>query len=135
MSSRFPVFHYLFVTSFTCSRLRLSPLLFVTPDYATIYALSLQGFHCFVICLLPYVIALFSDSAVSSSVCYVAIVTISKFTTVSLSVCYVTALFSASIVPSSVCYLVVCYVVSSVCYISSRFPCFIICLLRVHWLN
>src|SRR6218665_3784862 len=64
MVSNFPLFHYLFVASVLCSRLRLSHLLFVTALYFLLVVsivslsvcyvtmLSLQGFHCFIICLL-----------------------------------------------------------------------------------
>src|SRR6218665_4087254 len=41
-SSRFPMLHYLFDTSLLCSRLQLSPLLFVA-------SLISSSFHCFII--------------------------------------------------------------------------------------
>ena len=62
-----------------------------------------------------YVIALFSSSAVSSSIYCVT-------TYQQLFVCCVTALFSASIAPSSVCYITILFL--------QGFHCFIICLLR-----
>jgi len=49
ISSRFPMFHYLFVTSLLYSRFRRSPPVHFF-CYVTI--LSLQGFYCFIICLL-----------------------------------------------------------------------------------
>src|SRR6218665_3563758 len=55
ISSRFPLFQYLFVTSLRCSMLPLSqPLLRVTiySGYFYVIILSFQGFHCFIICLL-----------------------------------------------------------------------------------
>jgi len=65
-SLRFSLFHYLFVTSVLCSWLRLSLPLFLTSLYYLIKdsfvslpvcyvtILSLQGFHCFIICLLRH---------------------------------------------------------------------------------
>jgi len=107
ISSRFPLFHYLFLTALVCCRLQLSPLLQLFHCRPTIF----QGFHYFIICLLRhktissrfplfhylfvtslyyfltvsivllpfcYIIALFSDSAISSSVSYATILTISS---------------------------------------------------------
>src|SRR6218665_1970869 len=45
------LFRNLFVTSLLCSRLRLSPLLFVASAASLLF---LQGFHCFIICLLRH---------------------------------------------------------------------------------
>ena len=126
------MFHYLFVTSLPCSRLRFLHLLFVTSENYLLKVSNVSLSVC-------DVIALFLASAASSSVGY-------KFTTlyyllkrfplfhylfltpllcsqlelspllfvtslyylfmdsvVSLPACYVTALFSDSIVPSAVC--------------------------------
>src|SRR6218665_670773 len=64
--SRFPLFYYLLITSLICSRLRLFLLLFVTSVYSLlkifivllsvcyVTMLSLQCFHCFIICLLRH---------------------------------------------------------------------------------
>src|SRR6218665_129103 len=68
ITSRFPLYHYRFVTSLVCSSLRLSIALFLI--------LSLQGFF------------------VSLSVCYVTLLSLQGFHGfVSLSVYYVTVLF------------------------------------------
>src|SRR6218665_202365 len=51
ISSRFQLLHYLFVTSLPHSRFRRSlPLHFSVRAYVT--RLSMQGFHCIIICLL-----------------------------------------------------------------------------------
>src|SRR6218665_1840988 len=105
--SRFPLFHYLFVTSVLCSRLRLSLLLFVTslcfllivPLFHYLFVtvcyvslLSLQGFHCFIICLLRHFCILGFDCLF---LCFVTwLYYLCKVSIVSLSVCYVTTLFS-----------------------------------------
>jgi|SRR6218665_940378 len=52
-SSIFPLFHYLFITSLLCSRLQL----FLLPKFFYLLRhniLFLQGFHCFIICLLSH---------------------------------------------------------------------------------
>src|SRR6218665_2734945 len=96
-----------FVTSLFCSRLQLSAHLFVTSLYTIssrfplFHYFIVSLFHCFKVC---YVIALYSASAVSSSVCYVTMLFF-KVSIVSLSVCYVIALFSTSAVSSSICYV------------------------------
>jgi len=104
----FSLFHYLFVTSVLCSRLRQSLLLFVTS------LLSLHGFHCFIICLLRYCLffCLLRHYAFCSwfplfHYLFVTSVLCSRASTVSSSVCYVTMLSLQGI------------------------HCFIICLLRL----
>src|SRR6218665_2585596 len=68
ISSRFLLFHYLFVTSLLCSRLQVSP------PFCYVTILFLQGFHCLIICLLRHVpLELLSASIVSSSACYFTI--------------------------------------------------------------
>ena len=65
-----PNFLNLFVTSLLCSRLQLSPLLFIASLYLQVSIVSLS------VC---YVIALFSASIVPSSDCYVTILHLQGF--------------------------------------------------------
>src|SRR6218665_3412439 len=123
--------HYLFVTSLLCSRLELSPLLFVTSQYIFKFPL----FHYKSVCC---VTALFSASAISSSICCVTRAMYLQLSIVSLSVCCVTALFSVSIVSSSVCYVTILLLRVFYCLIVyyltilflQGFNCSVICLLR-----
>src|SRR6218665_1405944 len=55
-SSRFPLFHYLFVTSMFCSWLRLSPLLFATSLYYFFKLAIVSLSICYVIALLSALI-------------------------------------------------------------------------------
>ena len=65
ISSMLPLFYYLFITSPLCSTLRLPPLFVASLDYifkvfsvllsvCYVTILSLQCFHCFIICLLRH---------------------------------------------------------------------------------
>src|SRR6218665_2676813 len=110
MSSRFPLFHYLFVTSLPCPRLRFFHLIFVTSQYYLLKISSVSLSVC-------YDIALFSASAASSSVCYefTTLYYLLKVSIVSLSVSYVIALFSAL----AVLFCLLCHNA-----ISSGFPLF-----------
>src|SRR6218665_3108412 len=113
ISSRFPLFHFLFVTSLLCSRHLLFHLLFVT----SIYYLFQVSIVSLCVC---YVIALFW---VSIHLLFVtSLYHFFNVSIVSLLVCYITVLFSASIVPSSVCYVTIRSL--------HGFHCFIICMLR-----
>src|SRR6218665_174417 len=124
--SRFPMF----LTSLLCSRLRLFHILFVT----SLFYLLRASIVSFSVC---YVIALFSASAVSSSICCVTILYIFKSPLFHYPVCCVTALFSASIAPSSVCYVTILFLQGFHCFITCLlrhcpvlgFDCFIFCLL------
>jgi len=111
ISSRFPWFHYRFVTSLLCSRLRLSLPLFLTSLYYLIkvYILSLS------VC---YVTALFYASTVSSFVSYVTILFLQGLSRiVSFSVCYITILSLQDLH---------CFIICLLRHytISSRFPLF-----------
>src|SRR6218665_3520628 len=87
ISSRFPLFRYMFVTSLLCTRLRLLHLLFVTSLYyfgmdcivsssmCYVTILSLQGFLCCTVCF--YVTSPFSSSVVRSSLCYMYVTILS----------------------------------------------------------
>ena len=121
------MFHYRFVTSLLCSRLRQSLPLSVTSLYY-LFKVPLFRYLFFTSVLQP--------STVPSSVCYASLFihTIStslyyllKISIVLLSAFYVTALFQASTVSSSVCYITLLFL--------EGFNCFIICLLRHYALS
>src|SRR6218665_4030405 len=84
ISSRFPLFHYLFVTLLLCSMLRLSMPLFLTSLY---YVFNVS----IVLLSVCYVTALFYASTVYASVSDVLYYFFNLFL-VSLSACYVTIL-------------------------------------------
>ena|SRR6218665_1231437 len=119
--------------------------------------LSLQCFHCFIICLLRhhtisprfplfhylFVTSLLRSmfrSTVSSSVSYVTILYLFNVSVVSLSVCYVTILSLQGFHCFIICFLRHCSVLCFDClflcflrhysYLFKCFHCFIICLLR-----
>src|SRR6218665_2432925 len=85
--SRFPLFHYRFVTSLLCSRPRLALPLFVTSVYSLfkifivslpvcyVTILSLQCFHCFIIRLLRHRFVLDFDCYF---ICFIRHLTISS---------------------------------------------------------
>src|SRR6218665_2050907 len=114
--------HYLFVTPLLCSRLQRPPCLFVA-------SLFLQGFHCFIICLLRHCSVLGFNCFIFWLLCHYP----SYFLKFSIFHCCIiclllvrTALFSASIVPSSVSS--VCYVTTCILFLQC-FHCSVICLL------
>src|SRR6218665_3390228 len=155
VSSRFSLFHYLFVTScsvlgfvylFRCflrhniisSRFPLFLYLFVMSPYyffkvSTVLLsvcyftiLSLQGFYCFFFCFLRH----YTISSRIPLFHYLFVTSpyyLFKVSIVSLSVCYVTALLYASTVSSSASYVTI---LSLQC-----FHCFIICFLRHHTIS
>src|SRR6218665_297377 len=101
ISSRLALFWFLLITSLLCSRLRLSPLPFVTLPWFLLKA----SIGSFIICLLCHCCVLDFDClflCFVTSLCFLLMVSI-----VSLSVCYVTKLSLQG------------------------FRCFIICLLRL----
>ena len=105
-------------------------LLFHCMYYVTI--LFIQGFYCFIICLLAYVTALFSASIVPSSVCYATILFLQGIhcSVICLLRHICIALFSASAVSSSICcvtiYIKISIVSISVCYDSAVFSASIV---------